>query len=99
MKNAHDRWKHLTHKHGAGWVNVSSAYLAWIVLYQNHPTKVNNMLRYAIIFLVIAIIAAVFGFGGIAGDAAWIAQVLLVVFVILAIVSFVLGRRGPAAGV
>ena len=37
------------------------------------------MLRYALIFLVVAIIAAVFGFGGIAGEAAWIAKILFVV--------------------
>ena len=69
---------------------------AWILL---PPYEIQIMLRYAIIFLVIAIIAAVFGFGGIAGSSAWIAQILLVVFVILAVASFVLGRRGPATGV
>jgi uncharacterized membrane protein YtjA (UPF0391 family) len=52
------------------------------------------MLRWALIFLVVAIVAAIFGFGGIAGEAAWVAKVLLVVFVILAIVSLVMGRRG-----
>jgi uncharacterized membrane protein YtjA (UPF0391 family) len=55
------------------------------------------MLKWALIFLVVAILAAVFGFGGIAGDAAWIAKILLVVFLILAVVSLVLGRRGPAS--
>lgn len=53
------------------------------------------MVRWAIVFFVVALIAAVFGFGGIAGDAAWIGQVLLVVFLILAVVSIVLGRGGP----
>jgi len=53
------------------------------------------MLRWAIIFLVVALIAAVFGFGGIAGEAAWIGKVLLAVFLILALVSFVIGRRAP----
>lgn len=51
------------------------------------------MLRYAIIFFVIAIIAAVFGFGGVAGEAAWIGKVLLVVFLILAVVSLLTGRK------
>lgn len=51
------------------------------------------MLRWALIFLVIAILAAVFGFGGIAGEAAWIAKVLLFLFLILAVISFVLGRK------
>jgi uncharacterized membrane protein YtjA (UPF0391 family) len=54
------------------------------------------MLRYALIFLVV--IAAVFGFGGIAGDAAWIAKILLVVFLILAVVSFLFGRKGQSSG-
>jgi uncharacterized membrane protein YtjA (UPF0391 family) len=51
------------------------------------------VLRYAIIFFVIAIIAAVFGFGGVAGEAAWIGKVLLVVFLILAVVSLITGRK------
>jgi uncharacterized membrane protein YtjA (UPF0391 family) len=52
------------------------------------------MLRYAVIFLIVAIIAAVFGFGGIAAESAWIAKILLVVFLILFVISLVLGRRG-----
>ena len=51
------------------------------------------MLRWAAIFLVVAIVAAVFGFGGIAGDAAWMAKVILVVALVIAIVSFAMGRR------
>lgn len=54
------------------------------------------MLRWALIFFVVAIVAAIFGFGGIAGDAAWIGKILLFVFLILAVVSMVMGRRGPA---
>lgn len=57
------------------------------------------MVRWAIIFLVIAIIAAVLGFGGIAGDAAWIAKILLFVFLVLFVVSLILGRRGPSSGI
>ena len=53
------------------------------------------MLRYAIIFFVIAIIAAVFGFGGISAEAAWIAKILFFVFLILFVVSLVLGRKSP----
>ena len=47
------------------------------------------MLNYAVIFLVIALIAAVFGFGGIVAGAVEIAKILFFIFVILAIVSFV----------
>src|SRR5262249_49785744 len=56
------------------------------------------MLRWALIFLVVAILAAVFGFGGIAGDAAWIAKILLVIFLILAVISLIMGRKGPSTG-
>jgi uncharacterized membrane protein YtjA (UPF0391 family) len=41
----------------------------------------------------------VFGFGGIAGEAAWIAKVPFVVFVILFMVSLIMGRRGPSSGI
>ena len=48
------------------------------------------MLRWAVIFLVIALIAAVFGFTGIAIGAAVTAKVLFVIFLIGAIVGFIL---------
>ncbi|MBC7605163.1 MAG: DUF1328 domain-containing protein [Ramlibacter sp.] len=53
------------------------------------------MLHYAVVFLVIALVAALFGFGGIAAGAVSIAKILFFVFVIMAIVAFVigLGRR------
>ena len=49
------------------------------------------MLHYAVVFLIIALIAAVFGFGGIAASAVGIAKVLFVVFLILAVASFLYG--------
>ncbi len=52
-----------------------------------------NMLHYAVVFLVIALIAAVFGFGGIAAGAAGIAKILFVVFLIGAIVTFLMNGR------
>ena len=55
------------------------------------------MLRWAIVFLIVALIAGVFGFGGVAADAAWIAKVLFFVFIALFVISFVLGKRGPGA--
>jgi uncharacterized membrane protein YtjA (UPF0391 family) len=48
-----------------------------------------DMLHYAVVFLIIALIAAVFGFGGIAAGAMGIAKILFFVFIILAIVAFV----------
>ena len=64
------------------------------------------MLHYAVVFLVIALVAAVFGFGGnavggakrqaavlkrLAAGAVGIAKVLFFVFVIMAVVSFIIG--------
>jgi uncharacterized membrane protein YtjA (UPF0391 family) len=54
-----------------------------------------TMLRYALIFLVVAMIAELFGFSGIAGQAGWVAHVLLVIALIFLVVSFVTGRGGP----
>ena len=54
------------------------------------------MLYYAAVFFVIAIVAALFGFGGIAAGASSIAQVLFFIFVVLFLVSLIGGliRRG-----
>lgn len=52
------------------------------------------MLKWALVFLVVAIVAAVLGFGGIASTSSWVAQTLLVIFlvlaaIILAVVKFI----------
>lgn len=49
------------------------------------------MLHYAIVFFVIALVAAVFGFGGIAAGAVGIAKILFYIFVVMAIATFVMG--------
>jgi uncharacterized membrane protein YtjA (UPF0391 family) len=49
------------------------------------------MLHYAIVFFVIALIAALFGFGGIAAGAVEIGKLLFFVFLIVAAVTFVVG--------
>jgi uncharacterized membrane protein YtjA (UPF0391 family) len=49
------------------------------------------VLRYAVIFFVIALIAAVFGFGGIASSAVGIGQILFLIFAVLAVASFLFG--------
>jgi len=53
------------------------------------------MLYWAAVFLVVALIAAVLGFTGIAGLSMNIAWILFVVGLIFAIVFFVMGRRPP----
>jgi uncharacterized membrane protein YtjA (UPF0391 family) len=57
------------------------------------------MLSWAIGFFILALVAAFFGFGGIASSAAGIAKVLLVLFVIAFIVSLLLGWRGRSSNV
>jgi uncharacterized membrane protein YtjA (UPF0391 family) len=49
------------------------------------------MLYWAVVFFIIAIIAAVFGFGGVAAGATSIAQVLFGLFLLIAVVSLILG--------
>jgi uncharacterized membrane protein YtjA (UPF0391 family) len=51
------------------------------------------MLSWAFLFLVLALAAALLGFGGIAASAASIAQVLFFVFLVLLVVSLFAGRR------
>ena len=58
------------------------------------------MLQLAIACLVIALLAAVLGFGGIAGSFVGVAKILFIVFLVLAVLSF-LGngyRRGRLWG-
>ena len=51
------------------------------------------MLHYAVVFLIIALIAGLFGFGIIASTAAGIAKILFLVFLVLFVVSLLMGRR------
>lgn len=57
------------------------------------------MLQWAITFLVVALIAAVLGFGGIAAVSVEIARILFVVFLVLFVITAVLhvvrGRAPP----
>jgi uncharacterized membrane protein YtjA (UPF0391 family) len=48
-----------------------------------------KMLYYALVFLLIAILAAVFGFGGVAVMSAGIAKILFFVFIVLFLVSLI----------
>ena len=51
------------------------------------------MLRWALIFFIVALIAGIFGFSTAAGEAFLAAKILFVIFLVLAVVSLVLGRR------
>ena len=47
------------------------------------------MLHWAVVFFVVAILAAIFGFGGIAAGAVGVAKMLFVAFSILTVVALV----------
>ena len=49
------------------------------------------MLKWAAIFLVIALIAALFGFTGIASAAAGIAKFLFSLFLVICLIFFIIG--------
>jgi uncharacterized membrane protein YtjA (UPF0391 family) len=49
------------------------------------------MLRWSVLFLIIALVAAVLGFGGVASAAAGIAKVLFFVFLVLFVGSILMG--------
>lgn len=78
---------------------IPSQRLADIELRGLNPTRatgdtiMGNMLHYAIVFLIVALVAAFLGFGGVAGTAMEGARILfwvaIVLFVISAIASFI----------
>jgi uncharacterized membrane protein YtjA (UPF0391 family) len=49
----------------------------------------SNLLHWAVIFLVVAIVAALFGFGGIAGTAMEGAKIVFYVAIVIAVLSFI----------
>jgi uncharacterized membrane protein YtjA (UPF0391 family) len=51
------------------------------------------MLHWSLVFLVFALIAAVLGFGGLAGAAVGIAKILFFVFLVIWLIAFLTGRR------
>jgi len=59
----------------------------------------DTMLYWAVIFFVIAIVAAIFGFGGIAARAAGIARALFIIALAFAVISFIMhfARRHSTA--
>ena len=54
------------------------------------------MLRWAIVFAVLALVAGLLGFIGLQGDFAYIAKILLYVFLALFVISLIFGRGSRA---
>jgi uncharacterized membrane protein YtjA (UPF0391 family) len=65
--------------------------------------ETQRMLRWALIFFIVAIIAAVLGFGGLAGDLSYIAKILFMVFIVIFLISLIYalatGKSPPSIGV
>ena len=68
---------------------MRSVISGWV--HHTNSTKGGSMLRWAVAFFVVALIAAVFGFLGIAAAAVSIARVLFFVFLVLFLVSLLGG--------
>jgi uncharacterized membrane protein YtjA (UPF0391 family) len=51
------------------------------------------MLRWALLFLIVALIAGLFGFFNVAGTSYMIARVLFFVFLVLFVISLLMGGR------
>lgn len=72
---------------------ASSCVLISLHLRCPHPRSrsnaVGNLLHYAIVFLVVALVAAFFGFGGVAGTAMEGARILFWVAIVLLVVSLI----------
>ena len=57
----------------------------------NINLKIETMLRWSLIFLVVALVAALFGFTGIAASAAGIAKILFFIFIVLFVIALIIG--------
>ena len=64
---------------------------------QTHPNGGITMFSWALMFLIVALVAALFGFGGIASAAAGIAKIIFLVALVAFLISLIAPafRRGP----
>jgi uncharacterized membrane protein YtjA (UPF0391 family) len=73
-----------TNQHGGASITPWHAYL-------KHLLKNTVMLRWALIFFIVAIVAAIFGFTGIAVASAEVAKILFYIFLVLFLLALILG--------
>jgi uncharacterized membrane protein YtjA (UPF0391 family) len=77
-------------------IGVGPSPVCFVNTFDGSPLFTKNlfcMLRWTVIFLIIALVAAVFGFFGIAAGAASIAKILFFIFIVLFLISLIAGRR------
>lgn len=71
---------------------IMAQYFRYRLLKDFFSFKFTVMLRWAVTFLIIAIVAAFFGFGGIAAGAASFAKILFFIFIVLFLLSLIFGK-------
>ena len=81
----------ISRRHHAGFVRIGDfADGPKMMPLTDQLLRSDAMLYWALIFLVVALIAAVFGFGGIASASAGIAQILFFIFLLLFVAGIVM---------
>jgi uncharacterized membrane protein YtjA (UPF0391 family) len=75
--------------------NQPSYSAAWFVLIMKEEEEEGKMLHYALVFLIVGLIAGALGITGVAAVASQIAWVLFLIGVVLILVHIVSGRRTP----
>jgi uncharacterized membrane protein YtjA (UPF0391 family) len=71
------------------WFGTKASLHCWSL--ERARTNLMSLLKWALIFLVISLVAALFGFTGIAAASADVARILFYVFVVIFLVLLVLG--------
>jgi uncharacterized membrane protein YtjA (UPF0391 family) len=69
----------------------------WTLYLQQRLSRTIDMLKWALFFFIISIIAALFGFTGIAAAAAGIAKILFFIFLVICVIFLVLGLMAGRA--
>jgi uncharacterized membrane protein YtjA (UPF0391 family) len=69
----------------------------WTLYLQHRLSGTDNMLKWALFFFIISIIAAIFGFTGIAAAAAGIAKILFFIFLVICVIFLMLGLMAGRA--
>jgi uncharacterized membrane protein YtjA (UPF0391 family) len=69
----------------------------WTLAFQQRLSGTTDMLKWALFFFVISIIAALFGFTGIAAATAGIAKILFFIFIVICVIFLVLALMAGSA--
>lgn len=84
---------------------TNSAYLAFAPtnvagsrgIHQRSSAEVKNMLKWALIFLIISVVAGLFGFTGISAAAGGVARILFFIAIVIFLIFVVLAMLGIGA--